>query len=76
MCTSISEPQYGQDKALVSGRGVEEDDTTTGFRRSSIRDGSETPAVLTLFDCTRSQTTTSIVTHIKDFDIFMHNIKD
>jgi len=42
MCTSMSEPQYGQDTVLVSGRGGQEDDTATGFRRSSIRDGPET----------------------------------
>ena len=33
-------------------------------------------AVLTLFHCTRSRTTTSSVTHIKKHDIFLINIKD
>jgi hypothetical protein len=77
MYTSSPVPQYGQEHEV----GGEEKDTTTGFRRFGIGNSPEVPwSVMTQGHCLahfpRRHTTTYTVTPIKDFDIFIHNMKD
>ena len=76
MYTSSPVPQYGQEHEV----GGEEKDTTTGFRRFGTGNSPEVPwSVMTQGHCLahfpRRHTTTYTVAPIKDFDIFIHNMK-